>query len=395
MNSYPTDRADPSVLAQKTEAVLNGFWGLQTALGNPHLPKAVADPASFMANRYNAFQQTVIREDWLDAAVEAALAIANCGLNINFALLASPSFANKGNAEREQLKNISEDLKNYCEAHAIDVTSLMGNPTLTNAPSLNSDSPEKNDRLLRDVTEAQARLETTDRQMLAMEARLKALADTADRAVQRVENDVSHQSEVVRKHLEGQLVDLERRFSDALRAVSERSEHFVVYEKKAESILDAMANRVLSHGYAGSAGKEERSADIFRGLSIVLMFATFVILSHTLYTLAASPADWKDAVVRIIISLIIAVPTGYLAREAGKHRAQSIELRRTSLDFLALTPYLAEVQEQSARDAIKVELARRVFFGNGKADSSTSFPLDVQALANKVINLTAEVVKKS
>jgi hypothetical protein len=329
----------------------------------------------------------------LDAAVDIAQAVAVGGLNISHQLLKSPSTATDEASDIESLRQKSQDLRNYCESHAVDVTVGTAPPTGV-PPTGESTRTADHEKILRDVAAAQARLEATERQILAMEARLGALNDSAGRALERIEQTVAQQSDFVRGDLSKKTAEIEKGLTEALRSIEIRAEGFESYEKKAESILDAMSNRLLVTGYAASSGQEERSANFFRFLSIALMALTFWILTETLYTLSESPADWKDAIVRVVVSLILTVPTAYLAREAGRHRAHAVELRKTSLDFLALNPYLAEIQKAEARDELKVELAKRIFFADKKIEGSDLFPLDTQALAMKALDIAVEAVKR-
>ena len=329
----------------------------------------------------------------VEMGVELADQIANSGLHIYHELPKS-GLSTEDTAKAEFLKAAADDLVNYIGEYA--ASAADEHPTdLTHSLRQLKRGTQHFDGLLRSASATHAKIEATDQQLIATEAKIKNLQELVNRSAARLEAIAEEQSQVVRDRLAVSMSDVDQRLVECDQLIGTRLDKFSAYEKKAEDILGAMGNKLLANGYAGNAKVEQYAAEILRVLSIVLMGVTSWILIDTLLKISVATADWKDALLRAVMSIILAVPTAYLAKEAGKHRAQSIELRRTALDFLALNPYLAEVSEQSSRDALKVELGKRIFFAERARDeSSTSFPLDTQALAMKALDIAAEAVKK-
>lgn len=387
-NPYPAAAVNSKELFTKVQRVRDAYITLLN-LNEGAPPKSVMEPASAIAERLSSFYERWHKNN-IDLAVDSADAVGIYGHSIADEWQKSSSLKNIGKEIADSLRDASQDLRMYAAAH------VGGHPTppppfddsMVPAALLHSfDAIDKRYAGLAGVAEK------TERQIAVIEARLQALGEIADASAQRVEALTASQADIFRKELNEQVEDIRGNFTAVSSTLNEQLVAFEGYKNQALKMLDQMAATTLSGGYVGSSAKEESSANLFRWFSIGLMGATLLFLGGTLFELSFAGLEWRTGAIRVAISLLMAVPTAYLARESAKHRAQAVELRRTSLDFSVLEPFLKTV-EGEAGAKLRAELALRVFFRGGKSDEAPSYGLDPQAIIIKGMDTIADLAKQ-
>ncbi|BFO56154.1 hypothetical protein AVXHC19_29570 [Acidovorax sacchari] len=235
--------------------------------------------------------------------------------------------------------------------------------------------------------------ESTEQKMAAIEARLNALSESGGESAkivsdmtQRLERDAKIEFMLRAKAIQDELEEVQT-------GIRSQAELFGGYHEQAKNMLGQLSSTILSGGYIGSAQSEERSANLFRWLCIGLMGLTVAFLAYTILQLSFNGVDWKNALTRLVATLLMAVPTAYLARESGKHRAQANKLRRTSLDFHVLEPFLQKLEGEFGTK-LRTELAQRVFFVEGGEDKAPSYAIDPQELIIKILEALSKVGKR-
>ncbi|ADX46711.1 hypothetical protein Acav_2804 [Paracidovorax avenae ATCC 19860] len=235
--------------------------------------------------------------------------------------------------------------------------------------------------------------ESTEQKMAAIEARLNALSESGGESAkivsdmtQRLERDAKIEFMLRAKAIQDELEEVQT-------GIRSQAELFGGYHEQAKNMLGQLSSTILSGGYIGSAQSEERSANLFRWLCIGLMGLTVAFLAYTILQLSFNSIDWKNALTRLVATLLMAVPTAYLARESGKHRHQANKLRRTSLDFHVLEPFLQKLEGEFGTK-LRTELAQRVFFVEGGEDKAPSYAIDPQELIIKILEALSKVGKR-
>jgi len=395
---YNAAPVDPNLLHEKVTAVRESYLALLQSISVAP-PKAVKDPINEINERLRQYYDYV-EKNLLDRAVDSADAIGIFGISIANAWLTSPTLKTESTDIAESLKNISEDLRRYAASHVGAMPNIPPDHLPMALRSANEyqkkeladfqDKVQKNAQLLATISGVAERAE---RQLAVIEARLNALGEIADKSSKRVEQVTAAQADDFRRELNKQAGDIRESFGAVSSKISEQLNDFDGYRNQALQMLDQMAATTLSGGYIGSSAKEASEADLFRWVSLGVMSLTLVFLGWTLYQLSFVDMDWAKAGMRVAISLLMAVPTAYLARESAKHRAQAIELRRTSLDFAVLEPFLKSLEGETAAK-LRAELALRVFFVAGKSEDAPSYGLDPQAIIVKGMDTIAELSKQ-
>ena len=115
------------------------------------------------------------------------------------------------------------------------------------------------------------------------------------------------------------------------------------------------------------------------------MGVVVIVVASSLWASLAQEFDWKASVFRMILAVLLSVPSAYLARESAKHRELHNKHLQTSLELRAINPYLASlpVDEQHR---IKAEVAGRIF-GSKELDirGVDSYPLNMQEIIMEII----------
>ncbi|MFD2298798.1 hypothetical protein QRO11_09505 [Paracidovorax citrulli] len=235
--------------------------------------------------------------------------------------------------------------------------------------------------------------ESMGQKLAAAEARIAALSEFGSKSAETIDEVTKNLGSEARKELGVQLAAMNVDINNFYENIRSRSEEFEGYQKQAIDMLGQMSATVLSGGYLGSAQREESAANLFRWLCIGLMGITVVLLISTIYKLSFDGLDWKIALTRLLATLLMAVPTAYLARESGKHRIQANKLRKTSLDFSVLEPFLKSV-EGEVGTTLRSELARRVFFSDVNEDKTSSYTVEPQIIILKALDAMEKIAKR-
>lgn len=235
--------------------------------------------------------------------------------------------------------------------------------------------------------------ESMGQMLAAAEARIAALSELGNKSAETIDEITRNLAREAKKELSMRSTGLSQEFERIHEEIRSRSEEFEGYQEQALGMLGQMSATVLSGGYLGSAQREESAANLFRWLCIGLMALTVVFLVATIYQLSFDGLDWKIALTRLLATLLMAVPTAYLARESGKHRIQANKLRKTSLDFSVLEPFLKSV-EGDLGSTLRSELARRVFFSDADEDKASSYPMEPQVIILKALDAIEKMSKR-
>ena len=388
MNKYQTAVADVNILVEKVNEVSRLLGILRDLIGGS-VPRDVAKNIEELLSRISEFQGSLGGKVDVDSLVEKADAVGIFGVVAANAMARFPMATEDGYKYKDLLYAAGEDLREYSAAHLVKPVGQDQSAFGVGAPQIVRMPPTDEQK----VTRLSAQIESMERDFLAMEARLKALGETADKAVARVEDLTVQQAEAMRAELTQQVADLKNGFDNTNTELKQRVGEFDVFREQAKELLSQMTVEVLAGGHMWSAQKEEKQANNFRRSAVALMAVTIGVIGVTAYQATAQSIVWETVLLRVAVSLALVLPTAYLARESAKHRAQAIELRRASLDFAALEPFLKGVHSEEGVK-VRAELARRAFFAGGAIDATSSYGLDPQAIILKSIDTIADLAKR-
>jgi len=169
----------------------------------------------------------------------------------------------------------------------------------------------------------------------------------------------------------GQIADLEVKVANLTSLVNgeiskayEESKNTIteleIKRKAINDLLGTISGDSVSGTFENSSESEKKMAEIFRGVSLVLMSAGFLLASYTLYISVSKGLAWDESIFRIALILLISVPVAYLTKESAKHRNKYYEHKQTALELRALDPYLASLPEEQ-RHKLKAEMSTSFF----------------------------------
>lgn len=385
MNKYLLKVAEAEALVEKVNAVANLVHSLQEAMGDS-VPRDVAQSIQNVSQGILSFQSAINEEVDIDSLVSEADRVGIYGLTTAIAMNNFTLASERGISDRGALSEVSQDLRDYCAAHLVKPVRLE---TETGLPRFVKIPPSDEQKIAR----LSAQIETMEREFLAMEARLTAMGESADKAVLRVEELTMQQADAMRTALTREVGNITEEFTSTHETLKGRLSEFDTYSDQAKKLLGQYASQALAGGHMLGAQREEKQADQFRALAIGLMGVTVGVVGLTIFQASKQTILLDAILLRVVFSLALVLPTAYLARESAKHRAQAVDLRRTSLDFAALEPFLKGIEGEEGLK-VRAELARRAFFSSNSVDSSSSYGLDPQAIIIKGMDTIADLAKK-
>lgn len=293
--------------------------------------------------------------------------------------------------------DISEDMKSNEFRNALLVRLKKLEDYIYSFPSMKKDhsvalfdlnDPEHKEVDVEDaykkLSEIEARLDHTGRQVEAMEVRLDGVGESANKVGKRVEVVVSHIAEEAKGVIERERDDI----INHAKEVSMQLEMVLGEVRKMHDVSVKLTSDIgvsaLSGSYAQNADIERVFADKYRVYAILgMMVAGLVLVAILAYSMSKS-ASYTEMLLRVSISLIFLLPIGYFARESSRHRSQAINLRKISLDLEVLTPYLENLPEPK-KSELKVKLGERIFFSDQRIEMPNSYELNLQEIILKII----------
>lgn len=381
-------RANPALLEEKVGSVIQSMYLLQSALGDSY-PKPLADMLQLVNQFYESYQREISSD--LDKAIDAAVYLSSSAKQFASAIAKSEAFSSKGTEAAEDVISKALDLSEYCAKHTVSVKRV---PYVASSTANFVSNRAKFAEALYVPTESEAagNLEALTRSMASVEARLAAIGAASDNLSERVEKSIANLSATARTAIDTEVSKFSEGYAERLQAADTEVAAVRKIRADAQAVATDVAISALAKGYAGSSNDEKNQANLFRWISLGVMTVVTAVVLVSLILLTIGKLEWPEALVRLGLSLVLTIPAGYTARESAKHRALSVDLRKISLDFAALAPYLETVSEPE-KTQLKSEIAKRFFFTDAKNDSSSSMPIDPQQLAMRAMDIAADAVK--
>lgn len=371
---------DLKILTEKIGDVERLFIKIYEKIDINRAPKELINTVKFFENRHRAFQKLIQKNDpgKHDAAL-LGVSIANSAIKFSGI---SGDFLTVGRfrAGRDMLLNKASDLLNYCGV----AESNDSRPRIRSKENIASIASPQHIII--------GPLGTEDSEKILQQKidELNAAVDGAKARVERIHAEIWEDS---RKSTDAKKEEIFKNLEIVVKDANSVLNRINNLHSQSKILAGDMSNAALAKDYAKYSVEENNAANLFRWIGIGAMTIVVAYLGYSLWEFSNSEFDWNKAAFRFLVSFLVSVPIAYVSRESAKHRAQSIELRKTSLDFSALGPYLENIPEPK-RSELRAEIAQKVFFSDAKADGSSSFGLDPQAIIMKGMETIADLAKQ-
>ena len=111
-----------------------------------------------------------------------------------------------------------------------------------------------------------------------------------------------------------------------------------------------------------------------------------LVVGFAFYETTQSDFKWQVALTRLVLALVLSIPSAYLARESSKHREQQYAYLQTSMDLKAIDPYIASLPEDT-QHKIKANIADRIFASKdfSSVSNNSSYPINTHELMMELI----------
>lgn len=334
---------------------LTSFTLLNTLV--QHIDAIEAELRSYLLTPVNS-QALVNAHNQADATIDVCSRIGSLRLSSQ-----GQALADLGSSLRDR----ADIALSQVEARAVEVQGR-----LTEVASSLDSSKAKQDELRGQLEQEKARVdsvvgdlqrqfsEAEDRRRQSHEDQLKALQQESSDLVKKHEEDFA----ATAARTETSAEDLLNRLQGK--------------ETEATTLVGIIGNTGVTGHYSTAAEAEMRQANTFRWIALITMFAIVVGVGLTIWAALGQQA-WQEVVLRIGITIALAIPAGYTAREAEHHRVLERHYRRMELELASIDSYLAKLEPEQ-RTKLKADLATR-YFGQSPAPQGP-MPTDKVALTS-------------
>lgn len=142
-------------------------------------------------------------------------------------------------------------------------------------------------------------------------------------------------------------------------------------KEEARKLVGLVGETAVTGNYQKIANEHKKSANNWRRIAAVCMFAFSIILIYTIWGLNSEDLEWQKALIRIIAAVSLSYPATYAARESSKHRNLENINRKAELELAAINPFI-ELLPDEKKQKIKEDLVNK-YFGN---DNNTTVAVD-------------------
>ena len=265
----------------------------------------------------------------------------------------------------------------------LDADAKEMSSTLASLSSQISRTEESNTELRSQIEQQKGRLdaaigdvlrqfsEAEDRRRQASEVALKEDRDSFKQAQSGMETDG-------KKLLADQQIAFESRRGEVELSAADHIQQLASSRDEARDFVGIIKNIGVTGHYDTEASSERRQANAFRRIALLVMFLIVGGVGLTLWS-ATTGHSWEEVLLRIGITIALAIPAGYAAREAEHHRVLERHYRRMELELSSIDTYLAKLPEDE-RIRLKAELTSK-FFGRD--------PVAAPAAPTDKVSLTA------
>lgn len=193
--------------------------------------------------------------------------------------------------------------------------------------------------------------ETIETQKTRLDEALNAFSEKSSAQVEAAEEKHAE----LRQEAEKQSSQQRQRIEEQAKAIVDQ---LTEYEDQASRLVESTAKGTISAEYGARANTERRAALGWSLGAVAVALAGLWVLVQGIGSIEAmtvSQTIWKSSVTLVLLAV-----AGYMGSEAGAHRKEERDAKRTQLDLNAIHPFLSQMNEADAAP-LRKEFAQRVF----------------------------------
>lgn len=214
---------------------------------------------------------------------------------------------------------------------------------------------KRQEQLDNKLTELQSSVDEIKGTIEAQKTRLDEALNSFSKTTASQTQEVDEKHKELRQQFELRFKHQEQWFHDQANSiVGELTE----YEDQASRLVESTAHGAITTEYGARAAKERKSALVWSISAVLLAVGGLLMLAvgmNNLESMDVSESIWKSSVTIVLLAV-----AGYMGREAGAHRREERDAKRTQLDLNAFHPFLSLMKEEDATE-LRKEFAQRVF----------------------------------
>ncbi|ENO3979200.1 hypothetical protein ACBI01_003393 [Aeromonas veronii] len=164
--------------------------------------------------------------------------------------------------------------------------------------------------------------------------------------------------------------------------------------KKLNSLLEVAGSDILSKENLQQAEQERKEADYLRkaGFGFLVAAVIYIAIEVGLLIHGDSDVTIERVLIRLIVTLVLMIPSAYLLKESARHRADERNFRKKGIHLATIDSYLANFDDASKLD-IKRQLTANFFDNNDSVVDYSTVP-DMNTSLVKLLEALVEKAKK-
>lgn len=168
---------------------------------------------------------------------------------------------------------------------------------------------------------------------------------------------------------------------------------FVDEHRKLNRLLEVAGNDILAKDNIKQAEQERKEANYLRntGFAFLLAAVIYIAVEISLLVHGSSEVTLERVLIRLIVTLVLMIPSAYLLKESARHRSDERTFRKKGIHLATIDSYLANFDDASKLD-IKRQLTAN-FFDNKDTVIDYSTVPDMNSSLVSIIEALVEKVK--
>ncbi|MFQ1685769.1 hypothetical protein [Aeromonas veronii] len=169
---------------------------------------------------------------------------------------------------------------------------------------------------------------------------------------------------------------------------------FANANNKLNRLLEVAGNGVLAKDNLKQAEQERKTANYLRNAGFICLLAAVLYIAIEIGALVSSNTEvtLEIVLIRLIITLVLMIPSAYLLKESARHRADERTFRKKGIHLATIDSYLSNFDDASKLD-IKRQLTANFFDNNETVIDYSTVP-DMNSSLIKLLETLVEKVKK-
>ncbi|UNU30558.1 hypothetical protein [Aeromonas hydrophila] len=247
-----------------------------------------------------------------------------------------------------------------------------------------------------------------------------ALTNTQVDALEKItakEKDIINAASKIQQDINNTLLDVDKKILDAVIASSNTAQTefnkiknesltemqsgimnqiriFSNAHKKLNQLLEVAGNDILAKDNLKQAEQERKEADFLRNTGFVFLVAAVIYIAIEIGLLVHGNTEVtiEKILIRLIVTLVLMIPSAYLLKESARHRADERNFRKKGIHLATIDSYLANFDDASKLD-VKRQLTANFFDNNDSVIDYSTVP-DMNTSLVKILEAFVDKMKK-